>query len=310
LGVLYIVSAEEATGKTAICAGIAINLVNAGKKVGYLKPQATDKGIADGDISFMRKTLGLTDIVNAPDIIQGRDVVLVETRLGEKASDAASKDAYGASKEMKAKVIAVEAYTSDFSGVKYAELYKGFSDSFLGVIINKVPQSLLKKVKDTVTSGAVKVLGVIPENRILLAITVAELAENIKGKIINKTKNNDELVENYMLGAMTPDSGIDYFIRKSKKAAVIRQDRADMQLAALETPTAALVLAGSSQPPIYNVINKANRRGVPIIVTDLNTNETVTGIENALTKSRLNQDKKLAKLGEIVKHNLDMKVFV
>ncbi len=308
MGVLYIVSAEEAAGKTAICAGIAINLVNAGKKVGYLKPQASDKGVADGDISFMRKTLGLADIVNAPDIIQGRDVVLVEARLGEKASDAASKDAYGASKEMKAKVIAVEAYTPDFSGVKYAELYKGFGDSFLGVIINKVPQSLLKKVKEA-AAGAVKVLGVIPENRILLAITVAELAEGIKGKIINQTKNNDELVENYMLGAMTPDSGVDYFIRKSKKAAVIRQERADMQLAALETPTAALVLAGSTQPPIYNVVNKANRRGVPVIVTDSDTNDIVTGIENALAKSRLNQEKKLAKLGEIVKQNLDMKIF-
>ena len=308
MGVLYVVSAEEAVGKTAICAGIAINLVNAGKKVGYLKPQAADKGMADGDISFMRKTLGLADIVNAPDIIQGRDVVLVEAKLGKKASDAASKDAYGASKEMKAKAIAVEAYAPDFSGVKYTELYKGFGDSFLGVVINKVPQSLLKKVRETAASGSVKVLGIIPENRVLLAITVAELAESIKGKIINKTKNNDELVENYMLGAMTPDSGVDYFVRKSKKAAVIRQERADMQLAALETPTAALVLAGSSQPPIYNVLNKANRRGVPVIVTESNTNDIVAGIENALAKSRLNQEKKLARLGEIVKQNLDMKV--
>ena len=309
MGVLYVVSAEEAAGKTAICAGIAINLVNAGKKAGYLKPSAADKGGADGDISFMRKTLGLADIVNAPDIIEGRDVVLVEAGLGKKASDAASKNAYGASREMKAKVIAVEAYTQDFSGVKYAELYKGFGDSFLGVIINKVPQYLLKKVKETAAAGTVKLLGIIPENRILMAITVAELAENIKGKIINKTKNNDELVENYMLGAMTPDSGIDYFIRKNKKAAVIRQERADMQLAALETPTAALVLAGSAQPPIYNVINKANRRGVPVILTESDTNDIVASIENALAKSKLNQDKKLAKLGELIKQNLDMKVF-
>lgn len=308
MGVLYIVSAEEAVGKTAICAGIAINMVNAGKKVGYLKPQAADKGMADGDIAFMRKTLGLADIVNAPDIIAGRDVVLVEAKLGKKASDPASKDAYGAAKEMKAKVIAVEAYAPDFKEVKHADLYKGFGDAFLGVIINKVPQSLLKKAKEKAAAGAVKVLGVIPENRVLLAITVAELAESIKGKIINKPENAGELVENFMLGAMTPDSGVYYFERKSKKAAVIRQERADMQLAALETPTAALVLAGSSQPPIYNVLSKANKNGVPIITTESDINDIVTNIESALAKSRLNQEKKLVKLGEIIKQNLDMKI--
>jgi BioD-like phosphotransacetylase family protein len=311
LGVLYIVSVEAGAGKTAISAGIAVNLVNAGKKVGYLKPQDAEKGITGGDIAFMRKTLGQTDIVNAPDIFAGRDTVLVEATLGAKATDAASKDAYGAAKDMKAKVIAVETYTG--KPAEYAALYKGFGDSFLGVIINKVPQSLVKKAKEEASAAAasspVKVLGVIPESRILLAVTVAELAEGIKGKIVNKTDNAGELVENYLLGVLTPDSGTDYFMRKNKKAAVIRQERPDMQLAALETPTAALVLAGSSQPPINSVLHKASQNGVPVITTDADINEVVANIEISIAKTRINQDKKLAKLGEIVKQNLDMKVF-
>ena len=307
MGVLYIVSAEAGAGKTAISAGIAVNLVNAGKKVGYLKPQDAEKGVSGGDITFMRKALGLADSVNAPDIIAGRDTVLVETTMGAKASDAASKDAYGAVKDMKAKVIAVEAYTGEPS--THAELYKGFGDSFLGVIINKVPQAMLKKAKEAAASSPVKVLGVIPESRLLLSITVAELAEGVKGRIVNKTENTGELVENYLLGALTPDSGTDYFMRKSCKAAVIRQERPDMQLAALETPTAALVLAGSSQPPISSVLHKANEHGVPVITTESDINDTVSNIEISIAKARINQDKKLAKLGEIVKQNLDMKVF-
>ncbi|OGN99525.1 MAG: hypothetical protein A2Y90_02475 [Chloroflexi bacterium RBG_13_52_12] len=311
MGVLYIVSAEEATGKTAICAGVAINLLNAGKKVGYLKPQAAERGTADGDIAFMRKVLGLTDIVNAPDIVKGRDIVLVEARLGAKTEDAASKDAYGAAKEMKAEVIAVEAYSGQPS--KYTALYKGFGESFLGVVINKVPQSQLQKAKEEAAkqsaAAGVKLLGVIPENRILLALTVGELAESIQGKLINNAENSGELVENYMLGAMVADSGLDYFGRKSNKAAVIKQDRPDMQLAALETPTNCLVLSGSNKPPVYNVLNKAESKGIPIIITETAVNDIVSNIENALLKTRLNQEKKLAKLGEIVKQNLDMKVF-
>jgi uncharacterized protein len=307
LGVYYIVSAEEAAGKTAICAGVAINLLNAGKKAGYLKPQAAGKETSDGDISFMRKTLGLTDPVNAPDLVTGRDIVLVEARLGATPTAPASKDAYGAAKEMKAKVIAVESYTQDT--VKHVALYKGFGDSFLGVIINKVPKSLVKKVKAAVTSSPVKVLGVIPENRALLAITVSELAAGIQGKIVNHTENNEELVENFMLGALTPDSGTEYFSRKEQKAAVLRQDRPDMQLAALDTPTVALVSAGSSQLPIVSVLDRARQKGVPVITTVSGISDVVDNIERSLAKARLNQSRKLASLGDTVKQNLDMKIF-
>jgi uncharacterized protein len=307
LGVLYIVSVEEGAGKTAIAAGIAINLVNAKKKVGYLKPQTAEKGKVDGDVLFMRKTLGLADIVNAPDIIEGRDSILVEARLGGKATDVLSKEAYAEAKDMKAKVIGVETYTGKPS--THVDIYKGFGDSFLGIVINKVPQCLLKKAKEEAASSPVKVLGVIPENRILLAVTVTELAESIKGKIVNKKGDAEELIENYMLGVLSPDSGVDYYKRKSNKAAVIRQERADMQLAALETPTAALVLAGSSQPPIYNVLNKADKKGVAVITTDAGINDIVKNIETTIAKARINQDKKLAKLGDMVKQNLDMKMF-
>ncbi len=138
--------------------------------------------------------------------------------------------------------------------------------------MNKVPQSQLKRVKEEATAqfgaAGIKVLGVIPENRVLLAITVGELAECIQGKILNNAEKSGELVENYMLGAMVVDSGLDYFGRKSNKAAIIRQDRPDMQLAALETPTKCLVLSGSNQPPIYNVLNKAESKGIPIITTE------------------------------------------
>ena len=300
MGTLYIIATEEAAGKTAICAGLAINLLNAGKKVGYLKPQAAEN---DGDISFMRKIPGLEIILNASDPLKGRDIVLVEAMPGKKASNAA--------KGMKAKIIAVEAYTGQI--LKNSKVYKEFGESFLGVIINKVPQSQLKRVKEEAAgkygAGGIKVLGVIPENRALLAMTVGELAECIQGKILNNADKSGELVENYMLGAMVVDSGLDYFGRKKNKAAVIRQDRLDMQLAALETPTSCLVLSGSNKSPFYNVLNKAESRGIPIITTETNVNDIVTSIEKALVKPSLDQEKKLIKLAEIVKQNLDIKAF-
>lgn len=309
MGVLYVVSAEEAAGKTTICAGLGKYLMAEGKKVGYLKPLASGKGDADKDTSFLRRVLEISGKVNAPDIIKGKDVVLVEGTLGPNAADSVSQATYSAAKEMQARAIAVEAYSGE--SYAFSDSYLGFGDSLLGVIINKVPQSQVKTTADNAKAGfeaaGIKVLGVIPENRALLAMTVGELADIIKGKILNSSEKSAELVENYMLGAMVVDSGLDYFGRKGNKAAIIRQDRPDMQLAALETATRCLVLSGNGEAPIYNVLQKAEIRGIPIISTETETGDLVAIIEDALSKTRLEQENKLPVLTEMVKQNLDLK---
>jgi len=305
LGALFIVSAEEAAGKTALCAGLAINFSNDGRKVGYLKQPAD----ADGDIHFMKRVPGV-DIVEESGA-KGYDVVLMEGRTGASAADGASQAAYAAAKKAKVNVIAVENYSAE--APRFLNVYRGFGSNFLGVVLNKVPQSQLKRVQREAgprfEAAGIKLLGIIPENRVLLAITIGELAESLGGEILNSAGKSDTLVENYMLGALVVDSGLDYFGRKSRKAAIIRHDRPDMQLAALETSTACLVLGGSpdGSGPIPNVLFKAESRGIPVIATGAALNDIVTVIDGALLKARLNQTKKLDKLAETVRQNLDIK---
>ena len=82
MGILYIVAKEEGAGKTAICAGIAINLLNGGKKAGYLKPQAAED---DDDISFMKKIPGLKIFENESAALKSKDIVLAEASLDKQA---------------------------------------------------------------------------------------------------------------------------------------------------------------------------------------------------------------------------------
>jgi uncharacterized protein len=304
LGVLFIVSAEGAAGKTALCASLAINFLNGGKTAGYLKTMAT---AADPDTAFMKKVVGEANVLNSSEAAKGRDIVLVESALGPKVTD--TKQTLGAVKEMNGRVIAVEAYSG--LGSKYIDIYKWFDKNLLGVVLNKVPASQLKNVKEKATAqfsaAGIKVLGVIPESRAMLAVTIGELADIVKGKIVNNTEKSGELVENYMLGAMVLGSGINYFERKSKKAAIIHRDRPDMQMAALETPTACLVLSGSGEPPIDTVTQKGIAHGVPIISTEFTTPDIITALDDALAGSRMGQENKLAGLGDFIKYNLDMK---
>ena len=305
MGALIIVAAEEKAGKTALCAGLAINFINDGRKVDYLKLHATGTDGPDSDLAFMTQIPGVSNAAKS------KDVVLAEGSLGVSADDKLSRAAYKAAKEMKARVIAVEVYSAGCP--RFAEVYKGFGAHLLGVIINKAPQSQLKRIKEEAgercKAAGIKLLGVIPENRVLLAITVGELAESLGGKILNNAEKSAELVENYMVGAMVVDSGLDYFGRKTKKAAIVRHDRPDMQLAALETQTTCVVLSGGDDAakPIHNVLYKARVRGIPLIAASAAVPEIVSKIEETLLSTRLGQSKKLTGLAETVRKNIDIK---
>ncbi len=323
--VLYVVSAEDASGKTAICAGLGKHLLGSGKKVGFLKLVSIEKSRADGDATFMKQVLSLPEAVESlcppvgdvkkirdAMVSLGRDVVIVEGMLGQIAGDKLSQASYEIAKALDAKVVIVEACSEPAS--RFIDSYKGFGKSLLGVVLNKVPKSQLKRVQDEASrqfgAAGINVLGVLPEDRVLFAITVGELASSLRGKILNNAEKSADLIENFMLGAMVVDSGLDYFGRKDNKVVVVRGDRPDMQLAALETSTRCLVLSGSNQPPSYNVLQKAENRGIPIISTENTTSDIVTSIEDTLNKARFNQEKKIPKLAEIMKQHLNLQAIL
>jgi len=111
-----------------------------------------------------------------------------------------------------------------------------------------------------------------------------------------------------MLGAMSVDSGLEYFGRKGNKAVIVKNDRPDMQLAALETPTRCLVISGNGTGVIGSVRDHAESKKIPIILTKSDVNTVVTRIEDTMARSRFNQESKLRKLAEIMEANFDFKI--
>lgn len=328
---LYVVSSEEAVGKTAICAGVGKHLLGAGKKVGFLKPVIAEQrpvGSSDGDAVFMKQVLALPEPVESLcplvggegvladkirkayiEVSQNKDVVIMEGMCGQSPEDSLSKASYKIVEALKAKVIIVEGYSNQISGARLISSYKGFGDNLLGIVLNKVPVSQIKRASEEVSSrfgeARIKILGIMPEDRVLIALTVGELADYVQGEILNNAEKSAELVESLMLGAMCIDSGLDYFNRKANKAAVVRDNRPDMQLAALESSTRCLVISGDT-PPIYFVRYRAEDKGVPIILTKSDTGDIVESIEGALEKARFNQEKKLLRLAEIMEQHLSL----
>jgi len=321
---LYVASAEVAAGKSMICAGVGKHLLGDGKNVGFLKPViAEKKAKPDDDAVLMKQVLNLPESVESicpvfgdesslvsklkdaySGVSQGKDVVLVEGMSGQ------SKLSADVAETLKAKVIAVEDYSGQLSTAKLSNGYKEFGENLLGVVLNKVPVSQIKRVSEELSplfdKAGVTLLGIIPEDRKLLSLTVGELADAIQGEVLNNAEKSTDLVENLMAGAMYVDSGLEYFGRKSNKAVVVRSDRPDMQMAALETQTKCLVISGNEGPIDY-VRSKAADRGVPVISTKSDTSSVIQSIEDALSTARIDQEKKLPRLIEIAEKNLDFK---
>ena len=324
MAILYVTSSERSSGKTAICAGLGKRLLSEGKKVGYFKTvisngKKTPAAGADSDAEFLKKLFSLGESVELlcpvlsdgsklassikeayAKVSQGKDMVIVE---GSSEQHQVSGEI---AKALNAKVIGIETYSKGL--LKTTDNYKDFGQSLLGIVLNKVPLIRMEQARNEVSAGlnkaGVNILGVLPEDRALLAMTMGELAERIQGEILRGADQSAELVENLMIGALVVDPGPDYFGRKASKAAVIRSDRPDMQMAAMETSTTCLVLTGDTELKSV-VLERAEEKNVPIILARGDTSTTVKSIEDALVETRFNQENKLPRLMEIMDQNLD-----
>ena len=321
---LYVTSLAEGVGKTTICAGLAKHLLSSGKKVGFFKPIIADirdpLEAIDHDAAFIRHILALEEpLENLCPVIsdhntlanrikeayarvaKGKDLVIVEGVWRQRPGGKPSEACYEIVEALDARVIFVESYSGELSKTKLINIYKDFGEYSLGVIMNKVPRSRLAGVPtdSQFNEAGINILGVLPEDRALFTLSVGELAEYLQGEILNGVEKSEELVENFMLGAMTADHGPEYFGRKANKAVVVKSERPDMQMAALETSMRCLILSGNTAP-IPAVQDRAKSKNVPIIIVKSDTMATVMAIEKALYKARFNQEKKLARLTEIM----------
>jgi len=321
LAALYITSSEKGSGKTAICAGLGKQLIAQGKKVGFFKPVTSTAGstaTGDTDAEFMKELFSLSEpedslrpVISTGNnlnagikeaytrVAQGKDIVIIE----------GSSEQYLISHQiataLNAGVVIVEAYSKEL--LKSAD-YKRFGQSLLGVVLNKVPVTRMEQVKTEAAARIAKaganLLGALPEDRSLIALSVGELAVSIGGEILNDADKSSELVENLMLGALGLDPGVDYFGRKTNKAVVIKGERPDLALAALQTSIRCLVLAGSARPNPM-AFTTAKDKNTPVIITRDNVAATIAKIEDAVVKTRFNQLKKLPRLVELMEQNLN-----
>jgi BioD-like phosphotransacetylase family protein len=340
---LYIVSTESFSGKTSLCYGIAMRMKRDGLRVGYFKPlvffgRRIEGRVVSEDAPFMRAALGLAeeDDLLAPVVL---DPLAIENAAAGKPADYAERidDAFervskdkdvlvveGAANlaegtmiglppaqvaaRLDARVLAVAKYGNELALDGLLAAQKEFSPRMLGAVLNEIPRPRLEFVEHQIAPAldrrGLHVYATLPQERLLLSMTVNEIAQALDAEVIGSPARGEELVENLMVGAMSMDSALSYFRRKPNKAVITGGDRADIQLAALETSTRCLVLTGNLRPnPL--ILGRAEELGIPIVIAKQDTLTTIEIIQQYFGKLRMHQPRKVERLQELLNERFE-----
>jgi BioD-like phosphotransacetylase family protein len=344
MATLYITSTATFSGKSALCVGLAKRLQRDGFRIGYMKPVSTGArlaaGLVDEDAEFFKQTFGLPDSLEdmAPigitsrtveailggqettdfgdklraaygRIAQGREVVILEGGCNLREGYLIGLPTPSVADMLNARELAVIKYESDLQVLDDALTARTrLDESLIGVVLNAIPRQRMPFVqemaKPALEERGIPILAVLPQERLLLSISVGELADFLSGEILCGPEKADELVEHLMVGAMSVDSALTYFRRKPNKAVITGGDRPDIQLAALETSTKCLILTGNLRPsPI--ILGRAAEVGVPMILVRQDTLTTVEIIERFFGKTRFHQEKKIQRFEEMLEDRFD-----
>jgi uncharacterized protein len=170
---------------------------------------------------------------------------------------------------------------------------KKLGDRLMGILFNDVPQRdidlIQSDVKPYLEAQGIPVLGIVPHIDLLRSVSVDELVQRLDAQVLCGKDHQDLMVESLCIGAMNVNSALEYFRRGHNMAVVTGGDRADLQLAALETSTQCLILTGRVSPR-DDIIARAEELEVPILSVDLDTLSTVELIEQAFRQVRFHEE--------------------
>ena len=224
-------------------------------------------------------------------IIEGPQAIGIGTSIG--------LDAITLVKKFEAKVLKIASIENDTTIDRIIwnnKTHDIINEQCLGIILNLIPKTDIERIKGfaipTLQRNNINVLGLIPENIEMKAPTVREVCERTNATILTRKDKLDSLIEDFLVGAMTPESALTYFRRTLRKAVITGGDRTDIQLAALQTDTTVLILTGNIYPDI-RVIARAEKVEVPILLVPYDTYTTVRNIEFLTGRIRPNDHKKI-----------------
>lgn len=341
---LYIASTQGGGGKTTIAVGLCLALRKRGLDAGYFKPVGTlvsqsGDQVLDEDATFVAELLELDDPPSdicpvvldedaLHDVIAGSDVdamrrveeayarvrarreIVICEGLGE-IWQGRFLQTSGA--EVVARLDLATLLVAKFAGARLLDDIMYVKDTLkehlLGVLFNMVPESRMELVRDQYASflakSGVVSYGTLASSSRLSAVSVAEIVEALDGTYVCGDRYGERQVETYMIGAMSPEHALRYFQLTPNKVVIVGGDRAEVVLAALDTPTVAVVLTGNYVPSPA-VLERAEERGVPLVSVECDTVTAADGLRRVFGRLRIKERSKIELIESCIEDSVDV----
>ena len=310
MSVLAIISNSNGSGKTATASALKIQLEKSGLRLTLIKLSSTTessevenkvyshlqtKSKGPTFIDINPEGINQSDIQNLQSIVKatasGNNILAIE--ITSYLSDDITQTIIS---ELDAKVLIVSAHTSDMPDLSLRKLMKNYSARIIGIIINKQLRHRKSEMEENVlpklSEFDVNCLGIIPEEKSLMAVSLTDLAEYLKAKLVTENEPEDKLIDYFLIGGMGLDPGKSYFATRDRKAAVIRGDRPDLQMASLETDPECLILTNGIEPIEY-VKYEAEEKDIPIYVVEKSTQEIMSVLDEIQTTVSFDHPQKI-----------------
>ncbi|QCC57505.1 phosphotransacetylase family protein [Natrinema thermotolerans] len=164
-----------------------------------------------------------------------------------------------------------------------------FGDRLAGVVFNGVSDAAYDGLETDVVpfleGRGIPVHGVLPSERELSGVTVADLADELGAETL-VADGAESYVERFTVGAMGADSALRHFRRTRDAAVITGGDRAEIHTAALEAPGVRCLILTGGHRPSSAITGKAREKGVPILSVRTDTLTTVERAEDVVRSGR------------------------
>ena len=330
MGLLYIASDALGTGGTAVSAALATFWRRAGVRVALCKPLALDQedvrvdgashaqGTGEDDAGFETQVLQGTvldpaqaDAIAArvQQFAQGHDVVLVDGLPLNQPNGTPLEAASTLALRLGGSVLGVLRYAPELDARAIVQQWReAFGDALAGLLINRRTRYAGHDVEDrlapAIRATGVDILGVLPEERMMLAPTVRQVAEHLRAEFYTWASEDYRLVEQFIIGGLILEWGGNYFGRHPNQAVIVRGGRTDIAMSALNFPMSCLILTGCSEPPQY-VYQRAGDQGVPLMVVSQGTIEVAASLETVHQRTSVHHPAKFERLADLLVGHLD-----
>ena len=277
---LSVISDTPGAGKTGVAATIARDLAYAGKRVWLVRGEGSADGSNAADDARWFSTLefapgSASTPVGASQIPppSGDEIVVAELDEALVRSDATILVTRGLPDEARVTEVAPTA-----------------------VVALDVAASALADAADEV--GGAPLIAV-AEDRTLAGFSVSEAQATLRAETLVEGDGLDPTCDHLVIAPIGSDSGQPYLERFESKAVVVRFDKTDQHLAALATEPACLILTGGRRPSEY-LFDAAAARGVPVMLSRTDTENTVIALEGIFDRTRFHGERKLERMAELL----------